>query len=67
MASGIIATPILASGLIALGAGGAAVQSGGALVDAASRSVGKPLPITDETISILPPNKALQIHNTPTN
>lgn len=67
LASGIIATPILASGLITLGAGSAAVQSGGALVDAASRSVGKPLPITDETISILPPNKALQIHNTPTN
>jgi len=63
LASGVIATPILASGVLAIGAGSAAVQAGGSLMDAASRPIGTPLPITDETISVLPPNKALQTPN----
>lgn len=61
LASGVIATPILASGVVAVGAGSAAVQAGSSLMGAATRPVGKPLPVTDETISVLPPNKALQV------
>lgn len=60
LTSGVIATPMLASGTLAVSAGSAAVQAGGSLMDAASRPIGKPLPVADETISILPPNKALQ-------
>lgn len=60
LTSGVIATPVLTSGVIAAGAGSAAIQAGGSLMDAASRPIGKPLPVTDETLSILPPNKALQ-------
>lgn len=67
LASGVIATPVLASGVVAVGAGSAAVQAGGSLMDAASRPIGKPLPVTDETVSILPPNKALQKPASPTN
>jgi hypothetical protein len=60
LASGVVATPLLASGAIAVGVGGAAVQAGGSLMGAASSPIGTPLPVTDETISIIPPNKALQ-------
>lgn len=60
LTSGVIATPIMASGAIAAGAGSAAMQAGGALMDSARRPISTPLPVTDETISILPPNKALQ-------
>lgn len=60
LTSGVIAMPVLASGTVAVGAGSAAVQAGGSLMDAASRPMGQPLPVSDETISILPPNKALQ-------
>lgn len=67
LASGVIATPILASGVVAVGAGSAAVQAGRSLMNAATHPVGVPLPVTDETISILPPNKALQAPNTPNN
>ena len=60
LASGVVATPIMASGAVATGAGSAAMQAGGALMDSARRPIGTPLPVTDETISILSPNQALQ-------
>lgn len=60
LASGVVATPLLASGAIAVGVGSAAIQAGGSLMGAASSPIGTPLPVTDETISIIPPNKALQ-------
>lgn len=64
LTSGVIATPLLASGAVATGVGSAAAQAGSSLMNAASHPIGAPLPITDETISVLPPNKALQ---TPSN
>lgn len=60
LASGVVATPLLASGAIAVGVGSAAVQAGGSLMNVATSPIGTPLPVTDETISIIPPNKALQ-------
>lgn len=60
LASGVVATPLLASGAIAAGVGNAAVQAGGSLMSAATSPIGTPLPVTDETISIIAPNKALQ-------
>lgn len=60
LASGVVATPLLASGAVATGVGSAATQAGGSLMNTASSPIGKPLPLTDETISIIPPNQALQ-------
>ena len=60
LASGVVATPLLASGAIAVGVGSAAVQAGGSLMNAANHPIGAPLPVTEETVSIIPPNKALQ-------
>ena len=67
LASGVIATPILASGIVTVSIGSAAKQVGGSVMDSASRPIGKSLPITDETVSILPPNKALHQPTTPKN
>jgi hypothetical protein len=58
--SGVVATPLLASGAIAVGVGGAAVQAGSSLMNAATHPIGTPLPVTEETISVIPPNRALQ-------
>jgi len=60
LASGVVAIPLLTSGAVATGIGSAAAQAGGSLMNAAVQPIGQPLPITDETVSILPPNKALQ-------
>ena len=60
LASGVAATPLLASGAVATGVGSAATQAGGSLMNTASSPIGKPLPVTEETISIIPPNQALQ-------
>lgn len=60
LVSGVVAVPFLASGAVAADIGNTALQAAGAPMNATSRPVGKPLPITDETISILPPNPALQ-------
>jgi hypothetical protein len=51
LVSGVVAVPFLASGTVALGA---------ASMNAASRPAAAPLPLTDETISILPPSSAAQ-------
>ena len=51
---------MLASGAIAVGVGSAAVQAGGSLMNAATHPIGTPLPVTEETISVIPPNRALQ-------
>lgn len=60
LASGVAATPLLASGAIAVSVGSASVQVGGSLMNAATSPIGTPLPVTDETISIIAPNRALQ-------
>ena len=60
LASGMVATPVLASGVLAVGAGSAAVHSGAASAQAATQPIGQPLPLTRETVSVLPPNQALQ-------
>jgi hypothetical protein len=60
LASGVVATPLLTSGAISVGVGSAALQAGGSLMNAATHPIGSPLPVTEETVSIIPPNKALQ-------
>ena len=60
LTSGVIAMPLLASGVVALGAGSAALQAGDSMMDARDRPAGKALPITEETISIVAPDQALQ-------
>lgn len=60
LVSGVVAIPFLASGEAAADIGSSALHAGGASMKAASSPAGKPLPITDENLSILPPNKALQ-------
>lgn len=60
LVTGLVAVPVLASGTVATGVGGSAQQVGGASMAAASRPIGQALPITEETLSILPSNQALQ-------
>ncbi len=60
LVSGLVAVPMLASGTAVVGVGGSAVQAGASLMDAASRPIGAPLPITDETLSIVAPDQALR-------
>lgn len=67
LASGVIATPILASGVVAAGVGSAATHVGSALMGAATQPIGTPLPVSDETISVMAPNKALQTPQSPNN
>ena len=67
LVSGVLAVPVLASGASAVGAGGSAVRAGASLMDAASRPIGAPLPITDETLSIVPPDQALRRQTAPAN
>lgn len=65
LASGMVVTPVLASGVLAVGAGSAAMHSGAASVQAATQPIGQPLPLTRETVSVLPPNQALQTQRPP--
>ena len=60
LASGVVGVPILASGVVTIGAGSVAAQAGSTLMNSANYPIGKPLPVTNETVSVLPPNKALQ-------
>lgn len=74
-ASGSAAYSIVASGqatsavmAVPLAIGGSAVESAGATSTAAARDsmraattpIGTPLPITDETVTVVPPNEALK-------
>lgn len=60
LVAGRVAEPVLARNAVATSVGGSAQQAGGASMAAASRPIGQALPITEETLSILPSNQALQ-------
>jgi hypothetical protein len=58
--SGMLAVPLLASGVVAGSAGGASANAGAASLNAASMPIGTPLVVTDEAITVMPPNQALK-------
>jgi len=58
--SAVLAVPLMATGVLATGVGSVAAQSGQGLMDAASRPIGEPLPITQENLSVMPPDMALK-------
>lgn len=74
-AHSIVASGQVTSAAIAvpLSVGGAALASGGAVSAAAARDsmkaatapIGTPLPVTDEAITVMPPNQALKAKDKP--
>jgi hypothetical protein len=59
--SGLLAMPILASGAVVGSAGVASAGAGQASLGVATQPIGKgPLPLTDETISVIAPDQALK-------
>lgn len=60
-ASGIAAVPLSAAGVVSGVAGAASMDAAGASANAASAPLGTtPLPVTNETITVIPPNEALK-------
>ena len=58
--SAVLAVPLMAAGVVATGVGSVAAQSGQGLMDAASRPIGEPLPVTQENLSVMSPDMALR-------
>ncbi|MBP6008136.1 MAG: hypothetical protein KA740_10565 [Rhodoferax sp.] len=63
--SGMMAVPLLASGAVAGSAGGASANAGATSLNAASMPIGTPLVVTDESITVMPPNQALKSKTEP--
>lgn len=63
--SGMLAVPLLASGAVAGSAGGASANAGAASLNAAGMPIGTPLVVTDEAITVMPPNQALKSKTEP--
>jgi hypothetical protein len=63
--SGVLAVPLLASGAVAGSAGAASANSGAASLNVASTPIGTPLIVTDESITVMPPNQALKSKTEP--
>lgn len=57
---GLSAVPLASGGLISGTAGAVSSQAARGSAQAATAPIGKPLDITDETITIMPPNEALK-------
>lgn len=64
--SGMLAVPLLASGAVSASAGGVSTNAGAASLNAASMPIGTPLVVTDEAITVIPPNQALKSKTEPT-
>ena len=62
---GMMAVPLLASGAVAGSAGGASANAGATSLNAASKPIGTPLVVTDEFITVMPPNQALKSKTEP--
>lgn len=58
--SAAVAVPLSVGGVVLGTAGAASVGSANDSMRAATSPVGKPLEITDETITVMPPNEALK-------
>jgi hypothetical protein len=63
--SGMLAVPMLASGAVAGSAGGASANAGAISLNAASMPIGTPLVVSDESITVMPPNQALKSKTEP--
>ncbi len=59
LASGVVAVPLLSVGAVAAGVGASAMAVGVNSLNGAQSSTGNHLPLTDETVTVLPPNRAL--------
>lgn len=58
--SGISAIPLAIGGIVSGTAGAVSSQAARGSATAATSPIGKPLDITDETITVMPPNEALK-------
>lgn len=58
--SGLSAIPLAIGGLVSGTAGALSSQAARGSARAATAPIGKPLEITDETITVMPPNEALK-------
>ena len=65
LTSGMLAVPLLASGAVAGSAGGASANAGAASLSAANMPIGTPLVVSDEAITVMPPNQALRSKTEP--
>jgi hypothetical protein len=63
--SGVAAVPLSVGGAAVTSAGAAMMSGAAALGKAASAKPGAPLPITDESLTAMPPNEALKRDKTP--
>jgi hypothetical protein len=60
LASGVVAIPLLSIGAVAGGVGASAMAVGTTSLNGAQSTSGNPLPLTEETVTVLPPNHALK-------
>lgn len=58
--SAAVAVPLSASGAVMGSAGAASARAAHDSMKAATAPIGTPLPVTDEAITIMPPNEALK-------
>lgn len=63
--SAAIAVPLAVGGSALTSAGTASTASANASMDAATAPIGTPLPITDESMTSIPPDQALKVNKTP--
>ncbi|MDR2239503.1 MAG: hypothetical protein LBE33_03590 [Zoogloeaceae bacterium] len=61
--SAVMAVPLSVGGVALSTAGAVSIGVAGGSMKAATASAGKPLEITDETITVIPPNEALKTKN----
>ena len=57
---GVIAVPLLSAGIVSGGVGGAGSAAGKSSATAAGLPTDGPLPITDETVTVISPTEALK-------
>lgn len=60
--SAAIAVPLAIGGSALTSAGAASTASANTLLDAANAPIGTPLPVTDESITSVPPDQALKVN-----
>lgn len=58
--SAIAAVPLLSAGVVSGASAAVSLDAANASVNAANAPIGTPLPITNEVITVIPPNEALK-------
>jgi hypothetical protein len=58
--SAVVAVPLSVGGAVLGSAGGVSAASGQTLMQAATAPIGTPLAVSDEVITVMPPNQALK-------